>query len=431
MDLYEIFLEHPEITTDSRNCPAGSIFFALKGENFNANEFATKALENGCSYAVVDEAKYAVDQRYILVKDVLKCLQELAGQHRQQLGTKIIGITGTNGKTTTKELIASVLKEKYKIHFTQGNLNNHIGVPLTLLKLKPEHQLAIIEMGANHPGEIKQLCEIAQPDFGIITNVGKAHLEGFGSFEGVMKTKAELYDYISANGLGIFINDDNDYLKQMAAKSNVNPDKQIAYAQKSHPDMSMVTGRVLNSDPFLTMECQTGNTFQIKTHLIGAYNAENVLAAVTIGHFFGMKNVQIIQGLENYEPVNNRSQFIVTAKNKLIVDAYNANPTSMQAAIQNFASMQVEAKTAILGEMLELGQQSAEEHQTIINLLKEKLFTNVLLVGKAFLACNSDYVTFETVEELVIYLSKNDIKNQTILIKGSRGIRLEKIISLL
>lgn len=431
MDLYEIFLEHPEITTDSRNCPAGSIFFALKGENFNANEFAAKALENGCSYAVVDEAKYAVDQRYILVKDVLKCLQELAGQHRQQLGTKIIGITGTNGKTTTKELIASVLKEKYKIHFTQGNLNNHIGVPLTLLKLKPEHQLAIIEMGANHPGEIKQLCEIAQPDFGIITNVGKAHLEGFGSFEGVMKTKAELYDYISANGLGIFINDDNDYLKQMAAKSNVNPDKQIAYALKSHPDMSMVTAKVLNSDPFLTMECQTGNTFQIKTHLIGAYNAENVLAAVTIGHFFGMKNVQIVQGLENYEPVNNRSQFIVTAKNKLIVDAYNANPTSMQAAIHNFAAMQVEAKTAILGEMLELGQQSAEEHQTIINLLKEKLFTNVLLVGKAFQGCTSDYVTFETVEELVVYLSKNDIENQTILIKGSRGIRLEKIISLL
>lgn len=431
MDLYEIFLEHPEITTDSRNCPAGSIFFALKGENFNANEFAAKALENGCSYAVVDEAKYAVDQRYILVKDVLKSLQDLANQHRQQLGTKIIGITGTNGKTTTKELIASVLKEKYKIHFTQGNLNNHIGVPLTLLKLKPEHQLAIIEMGANHPGEIKQLCEIAQPDFGIITNVGKAHLEGFGSFEGVMKTKAELYDYISANGLGIFINDDNNYLKQMAAKSNVNPDKQIAYALKSHPDMSMVTGQVLNSDPFLAMECQTGNTFQIKTHLIGAYNAENVLAAVTIGHFFGMKNVQIVQGLENYEPVNNRSQFIVTAKNKLIVDAYNANPTSMQAAIYNFATMQAEAKTAILGEMLELGQQSAEEHQTIISLLKEKHFTNVLLVGKAFQDCTTDYVTFETVEELVAFLSKNDTENQTILIKGSRGIRLEKIISLL
>ncbi|MEA4935185.1 MAG: UDP-N-acetylmuramoyl-tripeptide--D-alanyl-D-alanine ligase [Paludibacter sp.] len=431
MDLYEIFLEHPEITTDSRNCPAGSIFFALKGENFNANEFAAKALENGCSYAVVDQAEYVIDQRYILVKDVLKSLQELASQHRLQLGTKIIGITGTNGKTTTKELIASVLKEKYKIHFTQGNLNNHIGVPLTLLKLKPEHQLAIIEMGANHPGEIKQLCEIAQPNFGIITNVGKAHLEGFGSFEGVMKTKAELYDYISANGMGIFINDDNDYLKQMAAKSSVIPDKQIAYALKCHPDLSMVTGRVLSSDPFLTMECQTGNTFQVKTHLIGAYNAENVLAAVTIGHFFGMKNVQIIQGLENYEPVNNRSQFTVTTKNKLIVDAYNANPTSMQAAIQNFAAMQVEAKTAILGEMLELGQLSADEHQNIINLLKEKQITNVLLVGKAFQDCASDYASFGTVEDLIVWLTENKIENQTILIKGSRGIRLEKIISLL
>lgn len=431
MDLYEIFLEHPEITTDSRNCPAGSIFFALKGENFNANEFAAKALENGCSYAVVDQAEYAIDQRYIIVKDVLKSLQELASQHRQQLGTKIIGITGTNGKTTTKELIASVLKEKHKIHFTQGNLNNHIGVPLTLLKLRPEHQLAIIEMGANHPGEIKQLCEIAQPNFGIITNVGKAHLEGFGSFEGVMKTKAELYDYISANGLGIFINDDNDFLKQMAAKSSVIPDKQIAYSLKCHPDMSMVTGKVLNCDPFLIMECQTGNTFQVKTHLIGTYNAENVLAAVTIGHFFGMKNVQIIQGLENYLPANNRSQFTVTAKNKLIADAYNANPTSMQAAIQNFAAMQTEGKTAILGEMLELGQQSTEEHQTIINLLKENQISNVLLVGKAFQNCNSDFVSFETVEDLIIWLKENMIENQTILIKGSRGIRLEKIISLL
>jgi UDP-N-acetylmuramoyl-tripeptide--D-alanyl-D-alanine ligase len=431
MDLYEIFLEHPEITTDSRNCPAGSIFFALKGENFNANEFAATALENGCSYAIIDEAKYAVDQRYIVVKDVLLTLQELATQHRQQLGTKIIGITGTNGKTTTKELIASVLKEKYKIHYTQGNLNNHIGVPLTLLKLKPEHQLAIVEMGANHQGEIKLLCEIARPDFGIITNVGKAHLEGFGSFEGVMKTKAELYDYISANGLGIFINDDNDYLKKMAIKSNVNPDKQIAYAMKLHPDLSMVTGKVISSDPFLTMECQTGNTFQVTTHLIGTYNAENVLAAATIGHFFGMKNTQIKQGIENYEPQNNRSQLIVSAKNKLIVDAYNANPTSMQAAIQNFAAMQVDTKTAILGEMLELGSQSADEHQAIINLLKEKSFTNVLLVGKAFQNCTTDYNAFETVEKLIAYISENNIDNQTILIKGSRGIHLEKIISLL
>ena len=431
MDLYEIFLEHPEITTDSRNCPAGSIFFALKGENFNANEFAAAALNDGCSYAVIDESKYPTDERYIVVNDVLKSLQELAGQHRQQLGTKIIGITGTNGKTTTKELIAAVLKEKYKILYTQGNLNNHIGVPLTLLKLKPEHQLAIVEMGANHPGEIKQLCEISRPDFGIITNVGKAHLEGFGSFEGVMKTKAELYDYISANGLGIFINDDNDFLKQMAVNSKVNPDKQIAYALQGHPDLSMVTGKVLNSDPFLIMECQTGNTFQLKTQLIGSYNAENVLAALTIGHFFGLKNEQIIQGLENYAPVNNRSQFIASNKNKLIVDAYNANPTSMQAAINNFAAMEAVTKTVILGEMLELGAQSAEEHQVIVDLLIEKSFTNVLLIGKAFQNCTSDFLTFETVENLITYLSENNIENQTILIKGSRGIRLEKIISLL
>jgi UDP-N-acetylmuramoyl-tripeptide--D-alanyl-D-alanine ligase len=246
-----------------------------------------------------------------------------------------------------------------------------------------------------------------------------------------MKTKAELYDYISANGLGIFINDDNDFLKQMALKSNVNPDKQIAYAMKGHPDMTMVTGKVIDSDPFLTMECQTGNTFQLTTHLIGTYNAENVLAAVTIGHFFGMKNAQIKLGLEKYEPQNNRSQLIVSTKNKLIVDAYNANPTSMQAAIQNFAAMQVEAKTAILGDMLELGSQSAEEHQAIINLLKEKSFTDVLLVGEAFQNCDSDYKAFKTIDELIAYLSGNDMKNQTVLIKGSRGIHLEKIISLL
>ena len=228
MNLYEIFHRHPNVTTDSRNCPKGSLFFALKGEKFNANTFAATALENGCSYAIVDEAEYAVDERYILVNDVLKSLQDLAKQHRENLGTKIIGITGTNGKTTTKELIASVLKEKYNILYTQGNLNNHIGVPLTLLQLKPEHQLAIIEMGVNHIGEIAMLCEIAQPNFGLITNVGKAHLEGFGSLEGVMKTKAELYNYIASKGLGVFINIDNAYLKEMVQSAQINEDKWLA-----------------------------------------------------------------------------------------------------------------------------------------------------------------------------------------------------------
>ena len=432
MELYEIFLAHPVITTDSRDCPAGSIFFALKGDHFNANEFAANALAKGCAYAVVDEPRYAVDKRYILVKDVLLTLQELATRHRKEVGVKIIGITGSNGKTTTKELMASVLKEKYNIHYTRGNLNNHIGVPLTLLQLRTEHQLAIIEMGANHPGEIKTLCEIAQPDFGIITNVGKAHLEGFGSFEGVMKTKAELYDYIAANGLGIFIQADNAFLKEMAEKSKVHPDKQVSYGMKSHPDLSMVTGKVTSGDPFLTMECQTGTVFDVKTQLIGTYNAENVLAAVAIGHFFGLRNGQIKQGIENYKPQNNRSQFIQTEKNKLIVDAYKANPTSVQAAIMNFSTMHAENKLVVLGDMLELGTRSADEHQHIINLLKEKGFSSVFLVGEIFKNTdNHAFRVFSDVNELSALLSENCPVNHTILIKGSRGIKLEEIVSLL
>lgn len=431
MDLYDIFLEHPVVTTDSRNCPPGAIFFALKGDKFNANEFAASALENGCSYAVIDEKNYAADERYIVVPDVLKSLQELATTHRQQIGTKIIGITGTNGKTTTKELIASVLKEKYKILYTLGNLNNHIGVPLTLLLLKPHHQLAIIEMGANHQREIKQLCEIALPNFGLVTNVGKAHLEGFGSFEGVKKTKAELYDFIGGDGLGVFINNDNENLKEMAATAHVPVDKLIAYSLSGHPDLNMVTGKVISNNPFLTMECQTGSIFTVNTQLIGDYNAENVMAAIAIGHFFGMANTLIKKGIESYVPENNRSQLIITDQNKLIVDAYNANPTSMQAAILNFAVMEEVDKTVILGEMLELGTQSMEEHQTIINLLTEKGFSNVLLVGQNFKNCISDMKVFDSVEALSDYLSNNTPKHHVVLIKGSRGVHLEKIISLL
>jgi UDP-N-acetylmuramoyl-tripeptide--D-alanyl-D-alanine ligase len=431
MVLYDLYLEHPEITTDSRNCPAGSIFFALKGENFNANEFALNALEKGCVYAVVDEEKYAIDKRFILVKDVLKTLQELAAYHRVQTGIKIIGITGTNGKTTTKELIASVLMEKYKVHYTQGNLNNHIGVPLTLLKLKPEHQLAIIEMGANHPGDIKELCEIARPDFGIITNVGKAHLEGFGSFEGVMKTKAELYDFIVSEGKGIFINDDNQFLKQMAAKANLHQEKQVTYGLKSHPNLSMVTAKVIAADPFLVLECQTGSTFNVETKLVGAYNAENILAAVTIGHFFGLKNSQIKNGIEKYLPQNNRSQLTETAKNKLIVDAYNANPTSMKAAIENFAAMKVDGKILILGEMKELGTDTSSEHQSIIDLIAENGFENVLLVGKAFQETENAFTTFQDIAGLTDYITTNSPEQKFILIKGSRAVQLERIIPFL
>lgn len=426
--LYSLFLQHPEICTDSRNCPTGSIFFALKGGNFNANAFALSALEKGCSYAVVDEAKYAIDERFILVDDALETLQALARYHRQQLGTTIIGITGTNGKTTTKELIASVLKEKYRILYTQGNLNNHIGVPLTLLKLRDEHELAVIEMGANHPGEIKFLSEIACPDYGIITNVGKAHLEGFGSFEGVMKTKAELYDFVCASGKKIFINTGNEFLVKMASDVRLTDDKLIKYSL-TNTDCS-VSGKLLDCSPFLKLACDTGSgSFEVGTQLIGSYNAENVLAAAAIGNFMELNDTQIKNGLENYTPQNNRSQLTVTERNKLVVDAYNANPTSMRAAVLNFAQMNVENKVLILGDMLELGEQTAKEHQHIIDLLVEKGLKNVLLVGPCFSATNNSFCTFDTVDDVLLYLAQHPVNDSYVLIKGSRGIKLEKTIS--
>lgn len=433
MQLYPIFLQHPVICTDSRNCIAGSLFFALKGENFNANAYALSALEKGCSYAIVDETEYVIDERFILVDNVLESLQQLATYHRKQLGTSIVGITGTNGKTTTKELIASVLSEKYDTLFTQGNLNNHIGVPLTLLQLKPKHQIAVIEMGANHPGEIKILTEIACPDYGIITNVGKAHLEGFGSFEGVKKTKAELYDYILKSGKAIFINKDNENLMEMATKSGFEINKANVREYSLDPEnrTCYIYGQVTSCSPFLKMECTIDlfNKFKVNTKLIGVYNAENVLAAVAIGEFFGLDKKLIKKGLEKYKPQNNRSQLSVTKNNKLVVDAYNANPTSMRAAILNFAQMQVEQKTLILGDMLELGEQSNLEHQNIVDLLQQNSFENVLMVGKDFKKTRNLYQCFEDVSGLVDYLQKNPIRGNYVLIKGSRGIKLEKVLS--
>lgn len=430
MKLYEIFQKHPAISTDSRNCPEDCIFFALKGDNFNANAFALSALENGAAFAVVDERKYAVDERFILVDDVLEALQSLARYHRQQLKTTVIGITGTNGKTTTKELIASVLKEKYNTHFTQGNLNNHIGVPLTLLQLKSEHEMAVIEMGANHVGEIQFLAEIALPDFGIITNVGKAHLEGFGSFEGVMKTKAELYDFIFAEGKKIFLNTGNEYLVLMAKKSGFETDERIiSYEIGENNNKKQAVGKILSCSPLLKLECTAKNeTFDIQTNLIGMYNAENVLAAVAIGSYFDIENALIKDGLEKYTPQNNRSQLTVTENNKLVVDAYNANPTSMRAAILNFAQMDVENKMLILGDMLELGEQSIAEHQKIIDLLKENKLLNVILVGKDFGKTQNSFICYDNVSDLKNYLQKNPIRNRFMLIKGSHGIHLEKII---
>lgn len=431
MNLYEIYKSHPIICTDSRTCLPGSLFFALKGDNFDANAFALGALEKGAAFAVVDNAVYALDERFILVNDTLETLQELARFHRRQLDTKIIGITGTNGKTTTKELIAAVLKQKYNTHFTQGNFNNHIGVPLTLLQLKPEHEIGVIEMGANHPGEIKMLSEIALPDFGIITNVGKAHLEGFGSFEGVMKTKAELYDFIHAENRKIFLNTGNENLLEMANNSGFSDRKGVLpYCLNSDIENKLATGKVISSSPLLEMQCITSKGgFDVKTQLIGTYNAENVLAAVSIGTFFDIPNEKIKFALESYQPQNNRSQFTQTEKNKLIIDAYNANPTSMQAAVLNFAVMEAENKTLIIGDMLELGGQSDMEHQRIVDLINENGFSDVYLVGKCFQAVKSNFIKFADVEKLKEHIQNMQLQNRFILIKGSHGIHLEKIIS--
>jgi len=431
MNLYSIYLQHPVICTDSRNCPSGSLFFALKGENFNANAFAILALEKGCSYAVVDEASYAIDERFILVDDVLESLQQLAAYHRKKLGTKIIGITGTNGKTTTKELIAAVLKEKFNILYTQGNLNNHIGVPLTLLQLTSEHEMAVVEMGANHLGEIEFLCGIACPDFGIITNVGKAHLEGFGSLEGVMETKSELYSSISKQGQLVFMNSGNALLERMAKETGLTqPEKIVRYSLDATDQAAGYLAGITDCSPFLNIKWNKKGKAEseIKTHLIGSYNAENVLAAIAIGDYFGVPADRIKNGLENYIPQNNRSQLTVTDKNKLVVDTYNANPTSMRAAILNFVQMDVNQKTLILGDMLELGDQSLEEHQNIVDLLKQNRLENVLLVGTVFTKTLNSYSSFEHVEELIAYVHEHPLTNNYILIKGSRGIKLEKII---
>ena len=423
--LYQIFLDCQLVTTDSRNCPEGSLFIALKGESFNGNAFAGKALETGCAYAIIDEPEYAVegDQRYILVDNCLQTLQQLANYHRRQLGTRVIGITGTNGKTTTKELISAVLSQSHNILYTLGNLNNHIGVPSTLLRLKAEHDLAVIEMGANHPGEIKFLSEIAEPDCGIITNVGKAHLEGFGSFEGVIKTKGELYDFLrKKEGSTVFIHHDNAYLMNIAGGLNL-----IPYGTE---DDLYVNGRITGNSPYLTFEWKAGKageTYQVQTQLIGEYNFPNALAAITIGLFFGVEAAKINEALAGYTPQNNRSQLKKTNDNTLIIDAYNANPTSMMAALQNFRNMEVPHKMLLLGDMRELGAESAAEHQKIADYIKE-CDLEVWLVGEQFAAAEHSFKTYPNVQEVIKELETNKPKGYTILIKGSNGIKLSSTV---
>ena len=420
--LYQIFMSCSGITTDSRDCPEGSLFFALKGDSFDGNKFATTALQKGSSYAVVDNPNAVVegDKRYILVDDVLKTLQSLANYHRHQLGTRIIGITGTNGKTTTKELIAAVLSQSHNVLYTQGNLNNHIGVPLTLLRLKADNDLAVIEMGANHPGEIKFLVNIVEPNYGIITNVGKAHLEGFGSFEGVIKTKGELYDFLR-NKLDstIFIHRDNEYLMQMSEGLNI-----IPYGSE---DTLYVNGHVTDCSPYLSFEWKAGKNgelHEVHTQLIGDYNFPNALATITIGRFFGVEPRNIDKALSGYKPSNNRSQLKKTEDNTLIIDTYNANPTSMMASLSNFNKMKANNKMLILGDMRELGAESIAEHQKIVDFLKECNFTNVRLVGSQFAACKSGFKTYTDAPSLIEDLKADKPKGYTILIKGSNGIKL-------
>ena len=423
--LYQIFLECNTVTTDSRNCPKGSMFIALKGDSFNGNAFATQAINDGCAYAIVDEATHVAkgDKRYILVDSCIETLQQLANYHRRQLGTRIIGITGTNGKTTTKELISAVLSQSYNVLYTQGNLNNHIGVPVTLLRLKAEHDLAVIEMGASHPGEIKFLAEITEPDYGIITNVGKAHLEGFGSFEGVIKTKGELYDFLrKKEGSTIFIHHDNPYLMNIASGLN-----QIPYG---NDESLYVNGHVTGNSPYLTFEWKAGKSgenYEVETQLIGEYNFPNALAAVTIGHFFEVEPQKINKALTEYAPQNNRSQLKKTAENTLIIDAYNANPTSMMAALENFNKMTVAHKMLILGDMRELGAESAAEHQKIVDFIKACEFEKVIFVGSLFAAAEHSYQTYSNAQELIQALQTDKPKDYTILIKGSNGIKLSSV----
>lgn len=417
--IYELYIKHPVITTDSRNCPKGSIFFALKGEKFNGNKFASETIQKGCAFAFVDEKEYAYEENIFLVEDTLKTLQNLARLHRQTLNTPIIAITGTNGKTTTKELTASVLKKKYKLLYTQGNLNNHIGVPLTILQLKKEHSLAIIEMGANHPGEIRTLTNIACPNYGVITNVGKAHIEGFGSFEGVIQTKCELYDYLKDSGGKAFVNQTNAILKKEAESRQLSV---IKYAGENSPE-------IVSCAPFLTVSYQGKN---IETQLIGRYNLENILTAIKIGEYFKVEENEIIEALEEYTPNNNRSQYKKTQRNELIIDAYNANPTSMLASIENFLLINRIGKSVILGDMKELGQESKEEHQKIADLLSKSNLENIILVGPCFEQTDCPAARkFPTTESLKCHLTKNPISSQLILIKGSNSMKLVECIELL
>ena len=450
-NIYEKFLESSGVSIDSRNCPKDAMFIGIKGANFDGNTFVEKALEQGCKYAITDNPEIGVGNPNIIhVQDSLKTLQDLAHYHRMMFDIPVIGITGTNGKTTSKELISTVLSKEYNVLYTQGNLNNHIGVPLTLLRLNRSHNIAVVEMGANHPKEIEFLCKIARPNYGIITNVGKAHLEGFGSFEGVKKTKGELYDFIQSVDGKIFLHADNPHLCEMVnsgtepvevsmtAGNNVtefaNALETIKYGESEE---NFVSGNILSCTPYINVELRlNGNasgektSYKIETNLIGDYNLSNILSAACIGRYFGVMDEEIVSALQEYTPTNNRSQCTRTEKNTLIVDAYNANPTSVEAALKNFSKIETTSgKVLILGDMKELGEDSEAEHNKVLALIKSLGFDKVYLVGSEFTRASAGaHPCFENVDALKEYLTANPIAGYTILIKGSNSTRLTKIV---
>lgn len=442
--IYKKYKECSGVSTDTRSLKGGEMFFALKGENFDGNEYALKALESGAAYAVVNKDSAAGDSddpRLIKVSDTLKTLQELARWHRSMTIVNgkpltVIALTGTNGKTTTKELIREVLSVKYKVTATEGNLNNSIGVPLTLLRINAETELAVVEMGASHPGDIKELVDIALPNYGLVTNVGKAHLLGFGSFEGVKKTKGELYDYLRRTSDKVFINADNPHLCQMASERNLQSDPERPYSLLIPYGLVYQKAVVLPSSPeqpFLHISL-SGKV--IETNLVGSYNADNVMAAIAVGNHFGVSLDEAAAAIAAYRPSNNRSQMVRTQRNILIVDAYNANPTSMEAALKNFAALQAEHKALLLGDMLELGEDSFSEHLRIAKMALESGFEIVCFVGAEFRKAmeslpHSDALAFNTSADLASWLSEHPLEKFSCLIKGSRGTRMEKVIEML
>lgn len=429
--LYKLFLQHPNIVTDSRQAKAGDFFVALKGERFDGNQYAQQALDQGAAYAVVDDISIITSDRFLLVSDTLQALQDLARHHRRQFDIPVIAICGSNGKTTTKDLVSAVLSSHYPTHYTKGNFNNHIGVPLTLLAMPPKTEVAVLEIGANNIGEIDALCKIAEPTHGLITNIGKEHLEGFGGLEGVKQGESELYRYLAAHQGMAFINKNEAFLEELASPVK----KKLFYARSESFDVNnpVYEIRLLQSLPFVKVAFRDdeGEIIEINAQLFGKYNFANIMTAIVLGRYFKVPAFKIKAAIENYQPLNNRSQIKIIDSNTFILDAYNANPSSMELAIQNFSEMKANHKIAILGDMLELGNASAEEHQHIGNFALQQDFNQVIFVGKEFQNSikNKNALHFPNVHVLREWFEKQDFTNTTFLLKGSRGIQLEKMLA--